>query len=35
MEAQVKDTWPDFLKKVMSEPSLGACMEIGQMNKVK
>lgn len=35
MEAQTKDTYPDFLKKVMSEPSLEECVEIGQVNKDK
>lgn len=33
MEAETKDTCPDFLKKVMSEPSPEKCVEIGQVNK--
>lgn len=35
MEAQTKDTYSDFLKKVMSEPSLKEYVEIGQLNKEK
>lgn len=35
MEAQTEDTYPDFLKKVMSEPSLEECVEIGQVNRTK
>ena len=35
MESWTKDTYPDFLKKVISELDLEGCVEIGQVNKGK